>query len=96
MHFRVPVFSRWICYLQTTHNQKCSGALTESRRLVPKSGPPTTGPPRIETIFVSNDPQKYFERKVILLPISIFNRFQATDQNVIINKQRNAYFIYDF
>ena len=83
MQLNVPSFSRWIYYLQTIYNQKCSGALAESCRL-----PLTTGPPRIKTIFVSNNPQKYFEQKVLLLPMSIFNRFQSIDQNNIIKKQK--------
>ena len=54
------------------------------------SGQPLNGRPRIETILVSNESEKYFELKFILLTMCIFNRFQFKDPNIMINKQRNA------
>ena len=56
------------------------------------SGLPTDEPSRFEKNLVSNDLQKYFKQKILLRPISIFIRFQATDQHLIINKQRNTNF----
>ena len=53
-----------------------------------------SGPCRIETIFRSNDPQKYFERKVLLQRMYIFNRFQSIGQNVIIEQTKKCVFYY--
>ena len=88
IHFSVLSFSRSIYYLQYTHIHKYVRVHRRNHAASVRN-PDHLGLKR----FCLKSYAKIFWSTILLQLMSIFNRFQAVDQNVIINKPRTTLFM---